>query len=482
MSNLSLDINLKKQHNKLFWGMTIISVLSIITATLSYSVFPILIPFALLGLYVSIVDIRLVFFGLIGVLAFSTEVSLPGGVGTDLPGEPLMIFITGVYLLLILVNPRKGTIPLKNKITIILLLHVFWIAITAITAENMLVSVKFLLAKIWYVVPFYFAPFLFLTEKKHIKKMVYILIGAVTLATCFVMTKHYTLGLSFDTIERAVQPVFRNHVNYACLLTVTIPYMWIAYQWNKKKLFPFLLLLGINVLILAAIYFSFTRAAILSVVIGIGAFFVLRLKLTRLSFIVSLLAATLFVAFMVRDSKYLDYAPNFEKTISYNEFNNLIEATAKGEDISTMERVYRWVAGFQMVAERPIVGYGSGNFYPYYLNKTVSSFETYVSHNPERSGIHCYYLMTAVEQGIPGFIIFTLLIFFILYEGEKVYHQLTDPFYKQITAAAYISVIIVLSILIVNDLLEADKVGPFFFLGAALIVIAKRKVEEQEKV
>ena len=48
----------------------------------------------------------------------------------------------------------------------------------------------------------------------------------------------------------------------------------------------------------------------------------------------------------------------------------------------------------------------SSNFYPNYQARTVRSFTTYVSDNPERSGIHNYYLMTAVEQGIPGLLVY----------------------------------------------------------------------------
>ena len=317
MSSLALAKDLKKQHNLLFWGMSLITIFSIIIAALSYSVFPILIPVGILGLYLSIVDIRLVFYGLIAILAFSTEIDLPGGLGTDLPGEPLMIFLTGIYFLQVLSKPERGLIPLKNPITLLMLLHVAWIGITLVTSENITVSLKFFLAKIWYVVPFFFAPFLFLKEKKHIIKLIYMMIGSIALAALYVMIKHFGLGLSFDTIELAVQPIFRNHVNYACLLVVTISYFWIVYQWNKTKLFGSLLLIGINILILLAIYFSFTRAAILSVFIGIGAYIVLRLKLTRLSFLVAVLAAGMFVVFMIRDAKYLEYAPNFEKTISH---------------------------------------------------------------------------------------------------------------------------------------------------------------------
>jgi O-antigen ligase len=108
-----------------------------------------------------------------------------------------------------------------------------------------------------------------------------------------------------------------------------------------------------------------------------------------------------------------EYAPDFDRTVTHYEFDNLIEATAKGEDISTMERVYRWVAGLHMISEKPVFGFGPGNFYNFYHSYTVTSFETYVSDNPEKSGIHSYYLMTVVEQGFPGLLFFLALSFFV---------------------------------------------------------------------
>jgi len=63
----------------------------------------------------------------------------------------------------------------------------------------------------------------------------------------------------------------------------------------------------------------------------------------------------------------------------------------------------------RMAADRPLVGFGPGAFYESYVPYTLSSFQTYVSDNPEKSGIHNYYLMTSVEQGIPGLILFLIL-------------------------------------------------------------------------
>jgi O-antigen ligase len=461
--------------SKVFWAFSLVTIISLLLSVISYSILPAIIPLAIAGLYISIVDLRLFYYLLIGLLAISTEIDLPGGIGLDFPGEPLMIFITLAFFFIVFFKPKDVLIPLKNPITFLIILHVCWIGITSIPSENPVVSVKFLLAKIWYVVPFYFAFFLFIKNKKHINTLLTSLMVFVGFGALYVMTKHFSLGMSFDTIETAVQPIYRNHVNYACLLTITIPYLWFISWVNRKNYLYRIFIIGLNIFILIAIYYSFTRAAIGSVVIGLAAFVVLRLKLTRFAFVGAVLVGLFFVNYMVQNNRFMDFAPDFERTISHTEFDNLLEATAKGEDISTMERVYRWIAGARMIYERPIVGYGPNNFYPYYKHKTVTSFETYVSDNPEKSGIHCYYLMIPVEQGIPGGIIFLLLCFFLLYEAEKAYHQSTDQYHKFLVGSAFVSLVSILAILIVNDLLEADKVGPFFFLAGAIIVYVRRQ-------
>jgi len=181
---------------------------------------------------------------------------------------------------------------------------------------------------------------------------------------------------------------------------------------------------------------------------------------------------------LVHENKYLDYAPNYETTVAHYKFDNLIEATYKMEDISTMERVHRWVAGFTMVSERPWVGFGPGCFYPFYKNHTVSSFKTYVSDNPEKSGIHNNFLMVFVEQGIVGFIIMLLLCFFPILLGERTYHQLHIPWQKNIVMAATISIIVTVAVLLINDLLEADKVGPLFFLSLYIIAVLNSSIKK----
>jgi len=149
------------------------------------------------------------------------------------------------------------------------------------------------------------------------------------------------------------------------------------------------------------------------------------------------------------------------------------------EDISTVERFYRWVAGFYMVAEKPWLGHGPSTFYSEYKSYTVNSYKTYVSDNPEKSGIHNNFLMVTVEQGIIGLIIMLSLAFLPLIVAEQTYHKLKDKNDRTLVMCAAISFALINITILINDLLEADKVGPFFFLSAAIIVLFSNKVEMQ---
>ena len=400
------------------------------------------------------------------VIPFSVEVELPGGLGTDLPSEPVMWILSGIGLLVLLSQPLiVRDLRWKHPISLIIMAHVMWIGLTAILSTDVVISTKFFLAKIWYVIPFYFLFIFIHRDYRSIANFIKVLVFALVIAIIIVMIRHSGYGFSFKSINEAVHPIFRNHVNYACMLVALIPYVWAMLRIERTWIWGFVLALCV-----LAIYLSFTRAAMVALVIGIGGYLIIRWKLTKPAILVTLIALCISIPNLLHNNKYLDYAPEYEKAIAHYKFDNLIEATYKFEDISTMERLYRWVAGKEMIIEKPFFGFGPGTFYSFYRDYSIAEFQTYVSNNPEKSGIHNYYLMTFVEQGFIGFLIFLLLVIAGLIYGEKGYHRNNEKPIKYLSIASTISLIMMAAILIINDLVEADKVGPFIFIGLAIIM------------
>lgn len=438
-------------------------------------------PAGVLLLYLTVVDFRKVWFLLLFLMAFSVEVSLPGGLGTDLPNEPLMVLLTPIYLVYVIREARhlKGDF-IRHPLSLLILLHLGWIFLTTATSGDFVISLKWMLAKTWYIIPFYFMTGSFIKTHRDAKKMMWALFVPLLLVLILTLVRHAMIGFSFEEVNYVMKPFFRNHVNYAAISVLFLPVLWfLRYDYrlfSRQRIF-----IGFGIIVfLAAVQFSYTRAAYVTLILSIGAYFIIRFKLMRYVtglIIIGLIAG---LTHLFANNKFLDYAPDFNKTVSHTNFDNLLEATAKGEDISTMERVYRWVAGYYMVLEKPLVGFGPGSFYSQYKGYTVTSFKTYVSRNEEKSTVHCYYLLVFAEQGVPGGLIFLVLVFAVLLYGEKIYHETLLPERRRMVMAMLLVFIIIGALNLINDLIEADKVGPFFFISIAVMVNADLRNREKK--
>lgn len=423
-----------------------------------------LIPLAVvLGLFLLLNYEWLLYIGL-ALVPLSTELDLSGGLSLDFPIELVMIAMSAVFVLLALYRLKE--LPAQkfaHPLAILLLMHISWMVISCFFTTDLLISVKFLLAKTWYIGSFFFLA-LYLFRREKLQRMLNWFFIPLIATTGVVLVRHALEGFSFDSVNEVLNPFYRNHVNYSALLAISFPFLF--YSWRMNRFLKMAMVL----FFLVAIYFTYTRAAYIAVVGGMAYFFIVYFKLTKFFVPAALIAGSIAVFTVVEDNRYLDYAPDYNKTIAHKNFDDLIEATYEFQDVSTMERVYRWVAGFNMIGERPLTGYGPGGFYKNYRKHTVSSFKTYISTNEERSGIHSYYLMTAVEQGLPGLLFYLVFIAATLFYAEALYHRLQDPTDRKLCLAAVSALVVIHLFQIINDLVEAHKVGSMFFLCTAMIV------------
>jgi O-antigen ligase len=194
-------------------------------------------------------------------------------------------------------------------------------------------------------------------------------------------------------------------------------------------------------------------------------------RFTKLAVAGLVVLSTIGLAWLFQDNHYLRFAPSYQETIYHDDFSSHLSSTFEGKDASSMERVYRWVAASRMIHDRPWMGVGSGNFNNYYQSYTVTSFETYLSDNEERSTVHNYYLLMLTEQGWPGLCIFLLLTFMVFVYGEYIYFRMKTRENKRAVMILLLVMFSIIINLLLSDMLESDKVGPFFFMVIALLAL-----------
>jgi O-antigen ligase len=309
-----------------------------------------------------------------------------------------------------------------------------------------------------------------LKDLKTFKQAFWCLFVPTLFLTLYTLFNHYQYNFAFSEVNKTMVPFFRNHVNYAVFLALMLPFSFIAFRWYPKHTWQRWLIQFSIVAILTGIYFSYTRSSWISVVGAGAAFFVIRMNKLVTGAIFAVIGVIIFAFVMLHNNKYLDYAPDYKKTIYHSNFSDHMESTMSLEDVSSAERIYRWVAAVHMIEERPYVGFGPGQFYFNYKHYTVNKFETYISRNPEHSTVHNYYLQITTEQGFPGIVIWVTLLIYILYLGQRLYHRFTDRYYKHLAMAITLSIITIIINIALSDLIEADKIGTSFFMFLSLLV------------
>lgn len=436
---------------------------------LSHNLLWMMIPFVILFIWISIEHVHWIYFLMLASIPFSTELDLPGGLGTDFPDEVLMWWLCGIGGLYLLTNTSSIKKLVQHPVTWLLLIHWIWIFICCLGSQEVLHSLKYWLSKSWYLFIFYILAYVFLKNEKRISMFVWVSAIAACMTILVIEIRHSFTGFAFSAINTVVQPFYRNHVNYACLQVCLLPYVWALWQHYRTRLLVRNIIALLGGIMLMGIVLSYTRASYVAL-FSVAFFYpLIRFKGVTVFAVCIVLGVSIGMVYLQQHNHFLDYAPDYNKAISHTDFSSLLSATTQGKDISTMERLYRWVAGARMVGEKYIIGFGPGEFYNYYKPYTLNQFTTYVSNNPDRSTIHNYFLMTAVEQGIPGVLIFFVLIMVYFKQAEHSLFSLSTRYIKWALASLW-SMGSILVILLFNDMIETDKVGSYFFINLAILV------------
>lgn len=472
------------RHNGFLITASLLFVLSIVFSVLWHDERLLLIPFALLLLpflfQFMIHSTERLFWLLLCLLPLSTEINITSSLGLDFPDEPIMMLLTAMALLRWWHQPQAFPDTVwRHPLFLLLLVHLLWIMITCFYSEQPILSVKFLLAKSWYIVPFVILPALWLNSIRNIEKMVRYLLIPMGVIMIITLLRHAVSGFSFESINRHLFPFFRNHVNYGAMLVCLLAVAFGAYQYTThdksyRKWLQIFIIIGI-----VALIFSYSRGAWLALIGGLVTVWVIRKRMITPVIITALLTVLISTVWLSTGQRYFRFAPDHDRTIFHTDFSQHMSATIAFKDVSNAERFYRWIAGARMFAERPLTGFGPSTFYHNYRPYTVRRFETWVSDNPEHSTVHNYFLLTALEQGLIGLLIFCSLYFLMLWRIQKIYHQLHSYFFRIVTLTTGAILIMIGIINFMSDMIETDKIGSLFWLCLGMIIVLESKLHEE---
>jgi O-antigen ligase len=455
----------------LFTLLSGLFVLAAGAAAFTESYFLFAIPFVLILFYTGWHYREFIFLLLLFSLPFSFEYSFSSSLGTDVPDELLMLLVTIVFLFWWFYKP--SLLPLfviQHPVLLFLILLFTWTGIAVLFSSDQLISLKYLLAKGWYAGAFVLAPLILFRQKKNLYKALITLTVALLIVMFIVLIRHSTFGFSFATVNDAVYPFFRNHVNYSAMLVCLLPLLSGYYLLTKRRIVKNVLAFLV-LIVLSALFFSYARGAWAAVFAGAAAYWLIKKRLMVYAYMAGILIVIAALFWIKSEDRYLSYAHDYKTTIFHKDFGEHLIATYKLKDVSTAERFYRWIAGVRMIKDNWLTGYGPNTFYSQYKPYAVPAYKTWVSDNKDRSTVHNYFLLTAIEQGIPGLFFLLLLIGSMFYYAQHLYFRVKDTFCQTIAIMSGVVLAMVVVVNFLSDLVETDKIGSIFFLTLSLLVI-----------
>jgi O-antigen ligase len=420
------------------------------------------------------------FWLLLIVLPLSTELNITPQLGLDFPDEILLVLLTGITLVKLIHQPNWFPDSLqRSSLFMVLVTYMIWILITCFYSEEPLLSVKYLLAKTWYIIPFVVLPQIILSSQSSIQKLALCLLLPMLLVVIQTLVRHSLYQFAFENVQKTLSPFFRNHVNYSSMLVCLLPVGWCAWKLTpadhpQRKWILLALLIG-----LVGLVFAYSRGAWIALLLGVSAVWVIRKKLMGVLVILVISGVTISTIWLVTDKNYLRFSPDHDRTIFHTDLREHLQSTVNGKDVSTAERFYRWIAGARMLAEKPVTGFGPNTFYLHYRPYAVNSFETWVSDNKEHSTVHNYFILIALEQGVIGLIMFCVLYFGMLLQLQKLYHQFQSRFYRTVTITTGMVLVMIGVINSLSDMIETDKIGSLFWLCLGMVILLGKQCKEE---
>ena len=169
-----------------------------------------LFPIGLLFVYLSIFQTEKFFL----FIAFLTPLSVNieeyvDGFGLYLPTEPLLFGFMLWFLFLQLKKPFLNTEIWKHPIIISVCSYLLWMLVTSITSTDIIVSFKFLLSKLWFIVPILIFGTYFFKNHENRVRFLWFFIVACSFVVCFTIVHHSMYGFGEEEGHWVMWPFFK---------------------------------------------------------------------------------------------------------------------------------------------------------------------------------------------------------------------------------------------------------------------------------
>ncbi len=406
-------------------------------------------------------------------LSLNLEQLSIGGVGLYLPTEPILF-----GLLLLFMLDRVRGVPMmpaleRHPISRWIQLMFVWLVITTLLSWDPLVSLKFTIARAWFVVGFFYLMVPIAARKSRQEGFVLLYLLPLLAVIMYTVFRHAGYGFDKQAGHWVMDPFFKDHTSYGAVLAMFwFPALALFLKPGRSAIGK--LSIGATLVVLSVgLILSFTRAAWVSVAASaaLGALMMLGVRLRTL--VISALLGVVLLA-LSWDQLVISLERNDQD--SSDDLTEHVESISNvSSDASNLERINRWNCAVSLWSERPMVGWGPGTYQFVYAPHQRSEHRTIIStNNADRGNAHSEYLAPLAEQGIPGLLIVLGILLSCSSLGFRTYRilRMHDRWQALWALSLYLGLMTYFIHGVLNNYLDTDKASaPFWGFLAILVAI-----------
>lgn len=389
-----------------------------------------------------------------------------------LPTEPLLAGMLIVFILKIIFEGKFERKVLIHPVSIAIYFYLTWMIITTITSTMPLVSIKFLLSKLWFIVAFYFLATQLFQKTENAQRYFSYYVYGLVIVVFYALYRHATFGIFQEKIAHwSANPFYKDHTSYGAILAFYIPpivTMTFFKVNSTRKKFAFGSLLFILSL---GLIFSYSRAAWVSLLASFGIWIIIKLKIKYWVILSGIVILGIFAALL---------GPGIARNLQSNKQDSSTDLAEHvksisnvSTDASNLERFNRWNCALRMFKEKPVFGWGPGTYMFQYAPFQISHEKTIISTNLGDGGnAHSEYLGPLSEQGVMGAFFFIAILITTVITGLRAIKRTHSFELKSLGLAALIGLFTYYFHGILNNFLDTDKASaPFWGFTALLVAI-----------
>jgi O-antigen ligase len=361
---------------------------------------------------------------------------------------------------------------------------IVWGIITSLTGTLPFVSLKSIIARLWFIAGFYLLAAMMFRDKGTISTYFIAYIAGMTPVAVFFLAEMIAAGgFNQAAAYASSRPFFNDHTSFGASVAFCIPVIF-YFLFKRDLSAPLRVLVVVLLSLFMAVFlFSYSRAAWLSLFVSTVFTLLVHLKISWKVYVPS--AAAVITAVILSWQPLMMKLSENRQDSSAEVRKHLRSISNITTDASNMERINRWKSAVRMFRERPLLGWGPATYQFSYAPFQMADEKTIISTiYGERGNAHSEYLGALSETGIPGMLLYIAVLVVVFRRGLKCYYgeKKGDRNILLLAMMAGLMTYVVHGAL--NNFLDTDKISALFWGMVAAIVAAdiSRSSAEEDQV